>query len=56
MHQSTIGVTSIILLLLGSIFMLAAGFGLISFKYAIFAGIVCFMVFVFIEVISRKKN
>jgi hypothetical protein len=39
----------IILLLLGSILMLVAGFGFIPSKYAIFAGVVCFIISVFTE-------
>ena len=56
MHQSTIGVVSIILLLLGSVLMLVAGIGLISSKYAIFAGVVCFITSVFIERIFKKTT
>ncbi len=52
--KQTISAISIIPLVLGSILMLAAGFGLLS-KNAVFAGLVCFMVFAFIEGISRKK-
>ena len=44
----------IILLLLGSILMLVTGFGFISSKYAIFAGVVCFIVSVFTEERFRK--
>jgi membrane protein YdbS with pleckstrin-like domain len=44
----------IILLLLGSILMLITGFCFISSKYAIFAGVVCFIVSVFTEGIFRK--
>ena len=55
MSKQTISAISIILLLLGSILLLATGSGLISSKYPIVAGLVCLIAFVFIEVISQKK-
>jgi hypothetical protein len=55
MQEQTTNTISIILILLGSILMLAIGFGLISFKYLFVAGIVYFILFVlFIEGISKK--
>jgi hypothetical protein len=56
MSKQTLSAISIIPLLLGSILMLAAGSGLISTKYPFVAGLICFMVFGLIEVISRKNN
>ncbi len=55
MSKQTISAISIIPLSFGSILMLAAGSGLISTKYPFVAGLVCFMVFAFIEGVSRKK-
>jgi hypothetical protein len=56
MSKQTISFISIIPLLLGTILMLASGSSLISAKYHPFvAGLVCFMVFAFIEIISRKQ-
>ncbi len=54
MHRSTTGFISIILLLLGSMLMLIKGFGFISSKYAIVAGVVCFIVSMFLEGIFKK--
>jgi hypothetical protein len=53
MSKQTISAISIIPLFLGSILMFAAGSGFISTKYPFVAGLVCFMVFVFIEGVSR---
>ena len=44
-----------ILLLLGSVLMLAKGFGLLLSKYAFFAGVGCVIISVFIEVILKKQ-
>jgi hypothetical protein len=55
MSKQTMSAISIIPLSFGSILMLAAGTGLISTKYPLVAGLVCFVVFVFIEAVSRKK-
>jgi len=55
MHEQAISAIPIILMLLGSILMLAAGLGFISSNNAIFAGVVCFIVSAFIEGILRKK-
>ena len=55
MSEQTKGAISIIPLLLGSILMLASGFRFISSKYFFFVGLVCFIVFAFIEVISSEK-
>jgi len=54
MSQQTISFISIILLLLGSILMLVLGFGLISSKLAIVAGVVCFIASVSVEKIFMK--
>ena len=54
MNRQTINAISIIPLSLGSVLMLATGFGLISSRYLIAAGLASFVVFVFIEVISGK--
>ena len=54
MSQQTISFISIILLLLGSILMLVLGFGYISSKLAIVAGVVCLIISVFIDVILKK--
>ena len=54
MSKQTINAISIIPLLIGSLLMLAKGFGLISSKYLVVAGLACFAVFVFIEVISGE--
>lgn len=56
MNGQTISAIPIILMLLGSILMLAAGFGFISSNNAIFAGVACFIVSVFIERIFKKKT
>jgi hypothetical protein len=56
MHEQMISAIPIILMLLGSILMLAAGFGFISSNNAIFAGVVCFIVSAFIEGIFKKKT
>jgi hypothetical protein len=56
MSKQTISAISIISLLLGSILMLAAGSGYVSSKYPFLAGLICFIVFGFVEVVSRKKN
>jgi hypothetical protein len=55
MSKQTKDAISIIPLLLGSLLMLAAGFRFISSKHIFFAGLVCFIVFAFIEGISRKR-
>ena len=55
MHEQAISAIPIILMLLGSILMLAAGLGFISSNNAIFAGVVCFIVSAFIEGILKKK-
>ena len=55
MHQQTTSFISIILLLLGSILLLTAGLGFISSKLVIAAGVVCFIIFVFIDVILKKQ-
>lgn len=52
MSKQTISAISIIPLLLGSILLLSAGTGLISVKYPLVAGLVCFIVFAFIEGVS----
>ncbi|MCP4610347.1 MAG: hypothetical protein GY845_16675 [Planctomycetes bacterium] len=54
MSKQTISAISIIPLLLGSILMLATGFGFISSKYSFVAGLACFVVFAFTESISGK--
>jgi uncharacterized membrane protein len=56
MREQVISAIPIILLLLGSILMLAAGLGFISSNNAIFAGVVCFIVCAFIEGIFKKKT
>ena len=56
MNGQTISAIPIILMLLGSILMLAAGLGFISSNNAIFAGVACFIVSAFIEGIFKKKN
>jgi hypothetical protein len=56
MSKQTINVISIISLSLGSILMLAAGSGFISAQYPFVTGLICFMVFGLIEVISRINN
>ena len=56
MSQQKISFISIILLLLGSILMLVLGFGLISSKLAIVAGVVCFITSVFIDGIFKKTT
>ncbi len=56
MNGQTISAIPIILMLLGSILMLAAGLGFISSNNAIFAGVACFIVSAFIERIFKKKN
>jgi len=56
MNGQTISAISIILILLGSILMLAAGLGFTSSNNAIFAGVVCFIVSTFIEGIFKKKT
>ena len=53
MSEQAISAISIIPLVLGSILMLAAGFGFIS-NYVIFAGVVCFIVSAVIGGISKK--
>ncbi len=55
MSKQTMSAISIIPLSFGTILMLAVGTGLISARYPLLAGLVCFMVFVFIEGLSRKK-
>ena len=57
MHRSTTGFISIILLLLGSMLMLMLikGFGFISSKYAIVAGVLCFIISVFIEILLNNQ-
>jgi len=55
MHRVTTGFVSTILLLLGSVLMLAKGFGLLLSKYAFFAGVGCVIISVFIEVILKKQ-
>jgi len=55
MHRSTTGFISIILLLLGSMLMLIKGFGFISSKYAIVAGVLCFIISVFIEILLNNQ-
>ena len=55
MSEQAISAISIIPLVLGSILMLAAGFGFLS-NHVIFAGVVCFIVSVFINRISKKKT
>jgi len=54
MHQSTTGFISIILLLIGSMLMLIKGFDFISSKYAIVAGVLCFIISVFIDVLLNN--
>jgi hypothetical protein len=55
MHQSMTGFISIILLLLGSILMLAIGLGLISSNYVLVAVLVCFISSVlFIDGVLKK--
>ena len=55
MHQSKTGFISIILLLLGSVSILAMGFGLISSNYVLVAVLVCFIASVlFIERVLKK--
>ena len=54
MNGQTTSAIQIILLLLGSILMLTAGLGFISSKYAIVAGVVCFIVSMFLEGIFKK--
>ena len=56
MNAQTISAIPIILVLLGSILMLAAGLGFISSNNAIVAGVVCFIVSAFIEKIFKKKT
>jgi hypothetical protein len=56
MREQMISAIPIILLLLGSMLMLAAGLGFISSNNAIFAGVVCFIVCAFIEGIFKKKT
>ena len=56
MNGQTISAIPIILMLLGSILMLAAGLGFISSNNAIFAGVACFIVSAFIERIFKKKK
>ncbi len=54
MSKQTIDAISLIPLLIGTILMLATGSGLILAKYPFVAGIVCLIVYAFIEVKSRK--
>jgi hypothetical protein len=56
MNEPTINAISIILLLLGSLFMLTTGFGLIPLKYAISTGVLCFIVSAFTGRIFKKKT
>jgi len=56
MHEQAISAIPIILMLLGSILMLAAGLGFISSNNAIFAGVTCFIASAFIEGIFKKKT
>jgi uncharacterized membrane protein len=56
MREQMISAIPIILLLLGSILMLAVGLGFISSNNAIFAGVACFIVCAFIEGIFKKKT
>ena len=56
MSKHTISAISIIPLLLGSILMLAIGFGLTSSKYPVFTGVVCFIVSAFIEGKLKKTT
>jgi len=56
MREQMISAIPIILLLLGSMLMLAAGLGFISSNNAIFAGVLCFIVCAFIEGIFKKKT
>jgi hypothetical protein len=57
MHQSKTDFISIILLLLGSILMLAMGFGLISSNYVFVAVLVYFILSVlFIERVLKKLS
>ena len=55
MHQSKIGFISVILLLLGSVLMLARGFGLTLSKYAFFAGVGCVIISAFIDIILKTR-
>lgn len=56
MGKQTMSAISIIPLLIGSILLFAAGSGLITTKYhPLVIGLVCFIVFAFIEGVSRKK-
>ena len=55
MYQSKIGFISVILLLLGSILLLAMGLGLISSHYVLVVVLVCFIFSVlFIERVLKK--
>ena len=56
MQEQTTSIISIILLLVGSILMLTMGFGLISSQYVFVAGIVCFIIYVFTNVIVILKK
>ena len=56
MHRSTIGLISIILLLIGSLSLVAMRLGLISSDYVIVAVLICFIASVlFIERVLKKQ-
>ena len=55
MAKQSISAISIIPLFLGSILMLVAGSGLVSTKYPFYAGLVCYVIFALIEIVSRLK-
>ena len=54
MGERKIDTISIIPLSLGSILMLASGAGLVTSRYFILAGLLCFVVFGLVEIISKK--
>ena len=56
MHEQAISAIPIILMLLGSILILATGLGFISSNNAIFAGVACCIASAFIEGIFKKKT
>ena len=56
MQEQTTSIISIILLLMGSILMLTVGFGLISSKYVIVAGVVCFLIYVLVNLSGISKK
>ena len=55
MFQKTISFISIIILLIGSLLMLAGGLGFISSHIVIFAGVGCVIISAFIDIILKKQ-